>query len=337
MTEINNTTTTTNIITNITNKTQIKQTCITYYDNIKSYIIIFYNYIKQLLIIDKYTINDDDEFIIQIKYFILRYRRIIGIILLCLLLYIDNKCNTDNSNKYNNDNGNSNSNSNGNKNMIGGSAPPRPPPHPPTRPLPPLPPTLTRAQTKIKANLLAKDKRAQDTTKAQELIDFDKKQQSDAKAAADKITTDAKAASDKDTADTAAAKTAEAVKKEKGTFGFGKKGAILKADASKKLGDIGSKVSSKLSIDKDAFKAKTGKDYTGLGLASSKLKSGIYNSTAWAGNKFKDMSGWLYQFLFAIALTISICAIILPSVSFLIIGIICYFLLRKRMIQLKSM
>ena len=46
---------TTNIITNITNKTQIKQTCKTYYDNIKSYIIIFYNYIKQLLIIDKYV------------------------------------------------------------------------------------------------------------------------------------------------------------------------------------------------------------------------------------------------------------------------------------------
>ena len=332
MTEINNTTTTTNIITNITNKTQIKQTCITYYDNIKSYIIIFYNYIKQLLIIDKYTINDDDEFIIQIKYFILRYRRIIGIILLCLLLYIDNKCNTDNSNKYNNDNGNSNGNSNGNKNMIGGSAPPPLPP-----PLPPLPPTLTRAQRRIEAKLLAEDKKIQDTAKAQASIDFTAKTKSDAKAAADKVNTDAKTAADKAIADTAAAKTAEAVKKEKGTFGFGKKGAILKADASKKLGDIGSKVSSKISIDKDAFKAKTGKDYTTLGFASSKLKSGIYNSTAWAGNKFKDMSGWLYQFLFAIALTISICAIILPSVSFLIIGIICYFLLRKRMIQLKSM
>ena len=330
MTEINNTTTTTttttNIITNITNKTQIKQTCITYYDNIKSYIIIFYNYIKQLLIIDKYTINDDDEFIIQIKYFILRYRRIIGIILLCLLLYIDNKCNTDNSNKYNNDNGN------GNKNMFGGSAPPPTQPPEIRRDL-----KLNTDQQLARDKLLAEDKKIQDTAKAQASIDFTAKTKSDAKAAADKVNTDAKTAADKAIADTAAAKTAEAVKKEKGTFGFGKKGAILKADASKKLGDIGSKVSSKISIDKDAFKAKTGKDYTTLGFASSKLKSGIYNSTAWAGNKFKDMSGWLYQFLFAIALTISICAIILPSVSFLIIGIICYFLLRKRMIQLKSM
>ena len=326
MTEINNTTTTTNIITNITNKTQIKQTCITYYDNIKSYIIIFYNYIKQLLIIDKYTINDDDEFIIQIKYFILRYRRIIGIILLCLLLYIDNKCNTDNSNKYNN------GNSNGNKNMIGGSAPPPTQPPEIRRDL-----KLNTDQQLARDKLLAEDKKIQDTAKAQASIDFTAKTKSDAKAAADKVNTDAKTAADKAIADTAAAKTAEAVKKEKGTFGFGKKGAILKADASKKLGDIGSKVSSKISIDKDAFKAKTGKDYTTLGFASSKLKSGIYNSTAWAGNKFKDMSGWLYQFLFAIALTISICAIILPSVSFLIIGIICYFLLRKRMIQLKSM
>ena len=54
----------------------------------------------------------------------------------------------------------------------------------------------------------------------------------------------------------------------------------------------------------------------------------IYKRSAETGEKFKDYSGWLYQMLFSIAITIAICMIILPSLCFVIITVICFFLLK---------
>ena len=300
-------------------------TPITYYDIIKSYIIIVYNYIKQLLIIDAYTINDDDELIIQIKYFILRYRRIIGIILLCLLLYINNNCHISNNN---NDNENENKNGNNrNKKLVGGGDDP-----------PPVPSRTYGYSNDVKAKI----KSLEDNQTAKSFIDAQAKIASDDAAAKTKTASDAAATKAKQIADDAkqASDDAQAKldKSVKNTGHFTKQGLKFKADASEKLGKVGAKVSTKLFVDKDAYKARTGKDYKG----SLKQRSGIvanklYKVGAWTGDKFKDMTSWLYEFLFAMALSIALCAIILPSISFLIIGIVCYFLFKKKMILIKSM
>lgn len=63
----------------------------------------------------------------------------------------------------------------------------------------------------------------------------------------------------------------------------------------------------------------------------------FYRKGAYAGEQFKDFSGWLYQILFSIAITIAICMIILPSLCFVIITVICFFLLKKKMAAFKSL
>ena len=173
--------------------------------NIYTYLQRIYDYVENIfintLIIKKHTININDDFLTQFKCFILRYRRIIGIILLCILLYIDSNCN----------------------NYI----------------------TYTSKSKNIK--------------------------------------------------------------------GGGGQAAALSSAAGTQLGTL-SKSSYKTPNNNGKF----------------------YNAGAYAGNKFKDFSGWLYQFLFSIAITIAMCMIILPSLSFLIIGIICYFLFKKKMSSIKS-
>ena len=238
------------------NTIQIHKTCITYYDIIKSYIITFYNYIKHLLIIDEYIINDDDKLIIKIKYFILRYRRVIGIILLFILLYINSKCDTRNTGDtmYSN------------KSMVGGSTTAKPifaeQPTVAAATTPATPPATVAAATSAKSTLK------------------------------DKI-----------------------------------KGAAQKTTATSKSINKGA----------NAVSSKTNKIAKGVSSKTKGIRKGAYSGAAYVGNNFKDMSGWFYEILFSIALAIAICAIILPSLSFLIIGIICYFLFKKKMIHIKSM
>jgi hypothetical protein len=62
----------------------------------------------------------------------------------------------------------------------------------------------------------------------------------------------------------------------------------------------------------------------------------LYNVGAAAGEKFKEFAGWLYEILFAIAISIAICMVVLPSLSFFIVGLICYFLLKSKISSLKS-
>ena len=52
-----------------------------------------YSYLEDILVIKEYEINQEDDLITKTEMFILRYRRILGIILLCILLYIWYKCN----------------------------------------------------------------------------------------------------------------------------------------------------------------------------------------------------------------------------------------------------
>jgi len=53
-------------------------------------------------------------------------------------------------------------------------------------------------------------------------------------------------------------------------------------------------------------------------------------------DKFKEFASWLYEILFAIAISIAICMIVVPSIAFFALGLICYFLLRKKLITMKA-
>jgi len=56
----------------------------------------------------------------------------------------------------------------------------------------------------------------------------------------------------------------------------------------------------------------------------------------YAVDKFKEFSGWLYEILFALAISIAICMIVVPSIAFFALGLICYFLLRKKISSMKA-
>ena len=281
------------------NTIQIHKTCITYYDIIKSYIITFYNYIKHLLIIDEYIINDDDKLIIKIKYFILRYRRIIGIILLFILLYINSKCDTRNTGDtmYSN------------KSMVGGS---------------------NEDFNRFKAEFNAKQASKLKSTNSHEPIFQSLKEVQNTPPPrptaakpkfAEQPTVAAATTPATPPATVAAATSAKSTLKDK------IKGAAQKTTAAGKSINKGAK----------AVSSKTNKIAKGVSSKTKGIRKGAYSGAAYVGNKFKDMSGWFYEILFSIALAIAICAIILPSLSFLIIGIICYFLFKKKMIHIKSM
>ena len=61
-----------------------------------------WEWITNIMIIKEYEINPDDTYWEQTKSFILRYRRIIGIFLLIILIYIWINCDFDNNNTTNN-------------------------------------------------------------------------------------------------------------------------------------------------------------------------------------------------------------------------------------------
>ena len=62
----------------------------------------------------------------------------------------------------------------------------------------------------------------------------------------------------------------------------------------------------------------------------------LYNYGARAGNAAKEWSGWLYSIIYSVAISLLLCIIIVPSIAFFIIGIICYFLLKNRMKVIKG-
>jgi hypothetical protein len=199
---------------------------------------IIYNYL-----IDKdITINENDTFINKIHYFLLKYKRIIAIISLIILLMIGNYCNLkfldiNNTNKTDKTskivhNNNHNHILKGGKGMKAPSAP-KPPPAP---------------------------------------------------------------------------KTPEAPK----------------GDAGKKEGEAG----------------KEGEKKEGKSSKLDKLKSAgasVSNFASARGDDFKEFGPWIFGILYSVALSIMGCIIILPSMGFFIVGIICYILLKEKIGYLKSL
>lgn len=66
-------------------------------------------------------------------------------------------------------------------------------------------------------------------------------------------------------------------------------------------------------------------------------KQSAYDFGAKYANKFKDNSSVIYGFIYSIAITILMFLIFVPAVGFIVIGFICYSLLKTRIIALKSL
>jgi hypothetical protein len=283
--------------------------------------------IKEFLIDDNYILDDTLEWTDQAQIFIMRYRRIIGIFMLIILLFIMRYCNYTVENEH--DSGV----------QIGGSN-----------------------DSALVSSELAK-LRATDTAKEQ----FAKEKAAAAEAKT-KANTFAKVAQGK------AAKAAgrSSFSKEMGKAGSWVKGTKIGKGVGKAgsaIGSAGKFVGSKVGaagskLAKDSYVgsqvAKLGK---GVGAAVSDSKVGQFakdkmadigamksagmskfgiakeltgQAGQYAADKFKQFAGWLYEILFAIAISIAICMIVVPSISFIILGIICYFLLRKKIATMKG-
>ena len=63
----------------------------------------------------------------------------------------------------------------------------------------------------------------------------------------------------------------------------------------------------------------------------------MFDAGAAVAHKFKDNAGVIYQVLYSIAIFIVICVVAIPSLALLVIGIICYFLLRDKMKVIKGL
>ena len=101
-------------------------------------------------------------------------------------------------------------------------------------------------------------------------------------------------------------------------------GSTFKGDFKK----MGSSISSKASSVKSS-----------LGKLETYEKAGekTYDYGAKYANKFKDNSSVFYGFVYSIAITILMFLIFVPAVGFVVIGFICYSLLKTRMEAIKSL
>ena len=64
--------------------------------------------------------------------------------------------------------------------------------------------------------------------------------------------------------------------------------------------------------------------------------SRMYEYGSRAGNSAKEWSGWFYSVVYSIAISLLLCIIVVPSIGFFVIGIICYFLLKNKMKVIKG-
>lgn len=234
-------------------------------------VINTYDYLDDILVFKEYEINPDDDLITQTKMFILRYRRIIGILLLIILLYMGFKCDFVQSrgkgeNADRNENRKENIQKGGDdynfKGMGFWNGP-------------------GGQQAKADSNLTdaAKQKKKDDNAEYKKLSHLDRK----------KLKYSRKA-----------------------------KEAFSKSSAGKKIKEI--------------------KDMRVAGKSRFAIAGNMaYQAGAFVGDKAKEFAGWLYQILFAIAISIAICMVVLPSISFFIVGIICFFLLKSKMSTFKSL
>ena len=345
-----------------------------------------WEWITDIMIIKEYEINPNDTYWEQTKSFILRYRRIIGIFLLIILIYIWINCDFDN-----NDNTINNKQQHGGSNnpfssfdnslfpntkpapaqaQAPASAPasatatataPEPATAPASAPEPataPKKPKMSKQQRTEQSDLnkykksLEMDNKKADIKKEYEAQKVQKEQE---EAAAQ-----AKVATDKRVTDIQSKK----VKSKYGLIGIDKRTKEEKAEIKeiKKQGRTDYKQASKdvkqaekalkgavteenkakaqNALDKakavkaDKSKAlgakKSSKDYR------KSITGSVYGMGSRGVDSIKENAGWFYQILFSIAISLIICIIVIPSISFFFIALICFFLLKYKMSNLKG-
>ena len=297
-----------------------------------------YNYLEDILIFKDYEIDENADLITQSKQFILRYRRIIGIILLAILLYIWFNCDinkSDNKTKNSGNSGNSGNSANSNENReriqkggssagavvagaagAAGAAGPAPAPK------------LTKAQRKEAAFERSEKAAYEQEKKKAALQEKFKKNDADKAAEEEK---QKKADEIKKLEDTKAQR-----KQEKANRSFGQKTKdMFHSKAGTELQREKLKGAYKDSaVGKKMDEIKSMRD---AGISKKKIAGQMaYQAGAYVGEKFKEFAGWLYEILFAIAISIAICMVVLPSISFFLVALFCFFLLKKKMSQIKG-
>ncbi len=297
-----------------------------------------YNYLEDILVFKDYEIDENADLITQSKQFILRYRRIIGIILLAILLYIWFNCDinkSDNKTKNSGNSGNSGNSANSNENReriqkggssagavvagaagAAGAAGPAPAPK------------LTKAQRKEAAFERSEKAAYEQAKKRAALQEQFKKNDADKAEAEEK---QKKADEIKKLEDTKAQR-----KQEKASRSFGQKTKdMFHSKAGTELQREKLKGAYKDSaVGKKMDEIKSMRD---AGISKKKIAGQMaYQAGAYVGEKFKEFAGWLYEILFAIAISIAICMVVLPSISFFLVALFCFFLLKKKMSQIKG-
>jgi len=242
-------------------------------DNFNNCLNNIANLLKEWLVSKEYIINSDDDLITQTKMFILRYRRIIGIIIIIILLYIGLNCDLSNENYL----------------QKGGSG-------------------ITVSAKTMQSVAKAEAKAAKTAEQAAKTAA--KKAEKAAEAEEKVVKTQAKALMKQERKD--------------------EKKTAFKAMRQEKINELQNKYN-KTALGRLSVKSNAGFSKKAI------LGKSIYNVGSYAGEKFKEFSGWLYQILFAIAISIAICMVVLPSLSFFIIGIICFFLLKSKISGFKSL
>lgn len=263
--------------------------------------------ISNFLIDDDYKIDDTLEWSEMFKVYIMRYRRIIGILILVILLGIMHHCSwTEDSASYNDSDSEKEV---GLQKQKGGSL-----------------------KNTIHGGISSFEKTVKDAQKAGK-SPFSKgmsklgatiknsKLGKGVSGAAASISSAGKAIGDK-----ASSKGSELAKETYTGSQVSKlKGAAGNALGKSKLGKFASGKMSEISALK------------GMGMSKAGIAKELAGQAGqYAVDKFKDFSGWLYEILFALAISIAICMIIVPSIAFFALGLICYFLLRKKISSIKA-
>ena len=338
--------------------------------------------LNDIFIIHEYEIDKDAPITERIKIFILRYRRIIGVILFCILLYIMIYCENyygDNNNDNNNDNDNDKNmhKGGGGSNMFG---------------------SLFEEDTKQKkiqeAKAAGEEKRLERQKKKEAIVEPNKgfneeqykkqleidnrksklKEEYEAKKMeAKKIEDNKKALEMKEKADiedkitkesridelkkkgitgrtSDERKELQSLKKEMGHSEkpnalksiLGKsapaKGIGMLGSAGKKGLQMGSRATTAIGESlKEKKIEKGGKSFKDLKSKGMMSESSIGKAGYAVSGAAKEYAGWFYHILFSIAISLAFCIIFIPSLSFFIIGLICYVLFKRAVSNYKAM
>ena len=227
------------------------------------------NNISNYFIDKQIIIKDDDDFETKTKNYLLKYKRIIGLVLLILLIIIGYNCDP-----YNIRNMNINMNMNNIQHGGANTPPPLPPPRgSPAQPAPQVPP---------KDPLSTVGKRPPPPPPPKKT--FKEK----VKAKMDKSATAHKA------------------------------GYELKKEKAKAA--------------KEAFKTKS-KEMGKKAISASTY----YDAGAAAAHKFTDNADLIYQIFYSFALFILICIVTIPALAFVVVGLICFVLLKDKIKGVKDL